>query len=317
MEPPSQRFTAETPGERLDRFLARVLDLPRNRVKGWILEGRVNAEGKIVTKASHALAQGNLVEVAPPGPAKDSRVIPEEGPLEVLYEDEDLIVLDKPPGLVVHPGAGNLTGTLVHRVVAHYPEMASVGGPGRPGIVHRLDQGTSGVMVLARTTTAYRSLSEAFAQRRVVKTYLAIAYGRFRQSSGRIDTPVGRHPQRRKEMAVRPSGKRALTHFKVLECLEGLSVVEVDLGTGRTHQIRVHLKSLGHPLVGDPTYGEKRWKGQPRLQQRALRAFLRPALHAWKLGFSHPRDGREMLFEATVPEDLKALWSETTGRPWP
>jgi 23S rRNA pseudouridine1911/1915/1917 synthase len=195
--------------------------------------------------------------------------------------------------------------------------MAGVGGAGRPGIVHRLDQGTSGVMVVARTAPAYLRLSRAFAQREVEKRYLAIAYGAPAPAAGTIEAPIGRHPLRRKEMAVIPGGRPARTGYRTLVARAGISLVELDLGTGRTHQIRVHLKHLGHPLVGDPVYGEARWRGLPRPVQAPLRDFPRPALHAWRLRFPHPVTARPVEAEAPVPEDLRDLWERVTGEAFP
>jgi 23S rRNA pseudouridine1911/1915/1917 synthase len=302
-------------GERLDRHVAARLDVPRNQVQGWIRDGHVLVNGR-EAKASTPLANGDRIDCRPPEP-KEERVLPEEGELRILYEDADLVVLDKPSGLTVHPGAGRTSGTLAHFLLARYPEMAGVGGPGRPGIVHRLDQGTSGVMVVARTPGAYHRLSRAFAQREVEKRYLAIAYGAPSPAAGTIEAPIGRHPLRRKEMAVVPGGRPARTGYRTLAARAGIALLELDLGTGRTHQIRVHLKHLGHPLVGDPVYGEARWRSLPRPVQAPLRDFPRPALHAWQLRLSHPTMGEPMDFEAPVPADLRELWEGMTGERFP
>jgi 23S rRNA pseudouridine1911/1915/1917 synthase len=195
--------------------------------------------------------------------------------------------------------------------------MEGVGGPGRPGIVHRLDQGTSGVLAVARTPAAHVRLARAFAERKVEKRYLAIVYGEPSPPSGWIDAPLGRHAQRRKEMTVRQDGRPARTGYRTLATAAGISRVELDLHTGRTHQIRVHMKHLGNPLVGDPVYGEARWKGLPRTVQAPLRDFPHPALHAWRLAFAHPLDGRPLAFEAPVPADLRGLWQRVTGTAWP
>ena len=301
----------ETAGERLDRHVATRLDAPRNQVQRWIAEGLVRVNGR-QAKPSAVLAAGDRVACAPPAP-KEDRVLPEPGDLRVLHEDAELVVIDKPAGLAVHPGAGRATGTLAHRLLDRYPEMAGVGGPGRPGIVHRLDQGTSGALVVARTPAAYARLSRAFAAREVEKRYLAVAYGAPSPRSGVIEAPIGRHPQRRQEMAVRAGGRPARTGYRTLAAAAGISLLEMDLATGRTHQIRVHLKSIGHPLVGDPVYGEARWKGLPRAVQASLRDFPRPALHAWRLAFRHPETGERLAFEAPVPEDLRGLWETVTG----
>jgi 23S rRNA pseudouridine1911/1915/1917 synthase len=310
--PASWTVGPEGAGERLDRHVASRLDAPRNQVQRWIAEGLVRVNGA-AAKPSAAVAADDRVECSPPE-RKEERVTPEPGDLRVLHEDAEIAVLDKPAGLTVHPGAGRSTGTLAHHLLDRYPEMAGVGGPGRPGIVHRLDQGTSGVLVVARTPAAYARLSRAFAAREVRKLYLAIAYGAPAPPAGTIEAPIGRHPQERKQMAVRPGGRPARTHYRALAAAAGIALLELDLATGRTHQIRVHLKHLGHPLVGDPVYGEARWKGLPRAQQAALRDFPRPALHAWKLAFRHPATNEPLAFTAPVPADLRELWEGVTGR---
>jgi 23S rRNA pseudouridine1911/1915/1917 synthase len=306
--------TAEA-GERLDRALAARLDLPRNQIQKWIRDGLVLLNGR-ETKPSVELTANDRVDYEPPE-RRDDRVQPEAGDLDILYEDADLVVLNKPAGLTVHPGAGRTTGTLAHHLLARYPEMEGVGGPGRPGIVHRLDQGTSGVLVVARTPAAHLRLARAFAERRVEKHYLAIVYGSPAPPSGLIDAPLGRHAQHRKEMTVRGDGRPARTAYRTLAAQAGISLLDLDLLTGRTHQIRVHMKHLGHPLVGDPVYGEARWKGLPRPVQPPLRDFPRPALHAQSLSFRHPTDDRPLRFEAPVPEDLRRLWEAVTGGAWP
>lgn len=310
--PASWTVGPEGAGERLDRHVAARLDAPRNQVQRWIAEGLVRVNGA-AAKPSAVLSAGDHVECAPPE-RKEERVLPEPGDLRVLHEDAEIAVLDKPAGLTVHPGAGRSTGTLAHHLLDRYPEMAGVGGPGRPGIVHRLDQGTSGVLVVARTPAAYARLSRAFASREVRKLYLAIAYGAPAPAAGTIEAPIGRHPQERKEMTVRPGGRPARTHYRTLAAAAGISLLELDLATGRTHQIRVHLKHLGHPLVGDPVYGEARWKALPRARQAALRDFPRPALHAWKLAFRHPATDEPLAFTAPVPADLRELWEGVTGQ---
>jgi 23S rRNA pseudouridine1911/1915/1917 synthase len=282
-------------------------------VQRWIREGRVEIDGASAKPAA-TVAPGDRVCCRIPAATED-RVEPEPGDLTVLYEDRHLIVLDKPAGLTVHPGTGRPTGTLAHRLMARYPELAGIGGPGRPGIVHRLDHGTSGAMVVARTPEAYQKLARAFASRAVGKTYVAVVYGAPAASEGRIEAPIARHPARRREMAVVEGGRPALTLWRRLAAASGVSLLALDLATGRTHQIRVHLKSIGHPLVGDAVYGEARWKGLAARLHGPLRAFPRPALHAWRLAFEHPADGRPLAFTAAVPEDLRKLWEDVAGRP--
>jgi 23S rRNA pseudouridine1911/1915/1917 synthase len=315
-------------GERLDRHVAATCQLPRNQVQQWIRAGHVLLNGR-QAKPAEVVAPGDRVECEPPAPAPET-LVPEPGDLSVLYEDTDMVVIDKPAGLTVHPGAGRATGTLVHLLLARYPEMAGVGGPGRPGIVHRLDKGTSGVMAVARNPSAYQRLSRAFAGRAVMKRYLAIVYGKPAADSGVVDAPIGRHRERRREMTVRPDGRPARTGYRVLAARGGIALLELDLETGRTHQIRVHLKSIGHPLVGDPVYGEARWHGLPRPAQAPLRDFPRPALHAWRLALPVPpegepdpagagpgRSGSWHRFEAPLPEDLRQLWQDVAGEPFP
>ncbi|HEX6199085.1 MAG TPA: RluA family pseudouridine synthase [Thermoanaerobaculia bacterium] len=313
------RVPAEAAGERLDRHLAARLDEPRSQVQRWIRDGRVLLDGR-PTKPAAVLAGGEELAVAPPPPPA-SGLEPEEGDLTVLHQDEALIVVDKPAGLTVHPGAGRPTGTLVHRLLARFPELEGVGGPGRPGIVHRLDKDTSGVLVVARTPAAYRALQRAFSERGVDKRYLALVYGAPEPPQGEIDTAIGRHPEERKRMTVRPSAaagaRPALTRYRTLAAAAGVALLEIDLATGRTHQIRVHLKSVHHPIVGDPVYGEARWKGLPAPAQAPLRAFPRPALHAWRLAFAHPDTGARAAFEAPPPRDVRELWEEVTGTAFP
>jgi 23S rRNA pseudouridine1911/1915/1917 synthase len=310
-------LTVEVPaaaaGERLDRFLARILDRPRNQIQRWIREGRASLRGAPL-KPSHTVSGGEVLTVLPADEAERQTLEPESEELRVLYEDSDLAVLDKPADLSVHPGAGRSTGTLAHRILARYPETAAVGGPGRPGIVHRLDKDTTGALLVARTPAAYRALSEAFARRQIAKTYLAIVHGEPKAARGTIAAAIGRHPQRRREMTVRPSGRPAVTHYRVVDSAAGVAALELDLETGRTHQIRVHLKHLGHPLVGDPVYGEARWRALPRARQGPLRDFPRPALHAWRLALEHPTRGERMSFEAPIPADLRELWRRLSGR---
>ncbi len=306
----------EAAGERLDRFLARLYRLPRNQVQQWIRADRVRVDGR-PAKASHCLVAGERIECAALPKRSNREMVPESGELRMLYEDPHLAVLDKPAGLAVHPGAGRATGTLAHRLLARYPETASVGGAGRPGIVHRIDKDTTGVLVVARTERAYQRLSAAFAERRVEKRYLGLVYGRPEARQGRIERPISRHPRRRQQMAVHPAGRPARTDFECLESASGISILELRLVTGRTHQLRVHLKALGHPLVGDPTYGEARWRGLPRRQQAPLERFERPALHAWRIAFAHPVSGHRLELEAPVPEDLIDLWREVTGKDFP
>lgn len=314
--PITVRVSEAEAGTRLDRLLADRLRLPRNQIQKWIRAGRVTLAGRPV-KASQVATVGESLVCDPPPRELDHGIEPEAEELVILHQDADIVVLDKPAGLVVHPGAGRGRGTLAHRLLARFPEMAEVGGPGRPGIVHRLDKDTTGVLIVARTPAAYQRLSTAFAERRVDKRYLALVYGVPAEPAGRIDRPIGRHPRRRQQMAVQSGGRAARTRYRHLDSAAGVSLLELGLETGRTHQIRVHLKSLGHPLIGDPVYGEARWKALPRERRAPLRRFARPALHAWRLRLDHPATGATCCFEAPPPADLRELWSEATGRGFP
>jgi 23S rRNA pseudouridine1911/1915/1917 synthase len=300
-----------TAGERLDRHLAERLGVPRSQVQRWIEAGRVRVGGA-TARASTRVDAGIAIDWDEPEPVVET-LVAEEGDLVVLYEDDQLLAIDKPAGLTVHPGAGRTTGTLVHRLLARYPELGGIGGPGRPGIVHRLDQGTSGVMVVARTSAAYHRLARDFAERRVHKHYLAVCHGAL-EAARAIDAAIGRHATRRKEMTVRADGRPAITRVRPLDQVAVASLLEVELLTGRTHQIRVHLKSVHHPLVGDPVYGEARWKGTIGAARALLRDFPRPALHAWRLRLPHPAGRGELALAAPVPPDLAGLWRGLGGR---
>lgn len=308
----SWRVGEDEAGVRLDRAVASRLDLPRNQIQEWIRSGHLTLDGAAQPKPGHLLRPGEEIAWAPPLRV-DSRVEAEAGELRLLYEDGDLVVLDKPAGLTVHPGAGQSTGTLVHRLLARFPEMEGVGGPGRPGIVHRLDKGTSGVIVVARTPESYRALTAAFAARRIEKHYLAIVHGTPKEARGTIEAPIGRHASERKKMTVRADGRPAITRYRTLASTAGLALIELELLTGRTHQIRVHLKHLRHPIVGDTTYGEARHRELAAVPGRAVRSFPRPALHAWRLAFEHPRSAAPMRFEAPLAEDMRLLWLALAG----
>jgi 23S rRNA pseudouridine1911/1915/1917 synthase len=308
----SLRIPAEAAGQRLDRFLAEHFASPRNQVQRWLREGLFHVDGA-EAKAAHVLRPGEVVSGEPPAAASRETLTAEPGALRVLFEDADLVVLDKPAGLTVHPGAGRTSGTLAHRLLHAYPEIAGVGGPGRPGIVHRLDKDTSGVLVVARSARAYQVLARAFANRRVRKVYDALVYGAPQPREGEIAAPIARHATRRKEMAVRAAGRPARTGYRTLAAAGGIAWLEIDLHTGRTHQIRVHMKHLRHPLIGDPVYGEARWKSLPRGAHATLERFPRPALHARQIAFEHPTSGATVTFRAPVPDDLIALWTAIAG----
>jgi 23S rRNA pseudouridine1911/1915/1917 synthase len=281
-------------GTRLDQFLAaHVTALSRSRLQALIRDGHVTVNGATV-KPGAKLRSGDAVALAEPPPAP-SGTEAEDIALDILFEDDDLIVLNKPPGMVVHPAAGNWAGTIVNALLHHCPALSGIGGTQRPGIVHRLDKETSGCLVAAKNDAAHQALARQFAGREVTKIYLALAAGKFARLSGKIDAPIGRHPVHRKKMTVvKPDrGRTAQTDYRVLgPCANG-TLVECTLHTGRTHQIRVHLKHLGHPILGDDTYGQRG-------------SFPRQMLHAWKLGFTHPRTGERMNFQAPIPPDFLA-----------
>jgi len=294
-------------GLRLDRFLAAAgHGWSRSQVTRWITDGHVQRNGR-PAKPAQLVQPGDEIEVAPPPPSP-SELLPQEIPLDVLYEDEHLIVINKPPGLVVHPAAGNPDGTLVNALLAHCHDLSGVGGVERPGIVHRLDKDTSGVLVAAKSDAAHRALSLAFRWRTTDKRYLAVTYGSFEGDEGVVDAPIARHPEERKRMAVVPGGRPARTLYQVRERFTGCALVECRLVTGRTHQVRVHMAHVGHALVGDPTYSGRQWRTIPDPETAAAcRDFPRQALHAWKLTVAHPATGEPMTFEAPLPADMRGL----------
>jgi 23S rRNA pseudouridine1911/1915/1917 synthase len=229
-------------------------------------------------------------------------------PLDILFEDQHLIVINKPPGLVIHPAAGNPDGTLVNALLAHCRDLSGVGGVERPGIVHRLDKDTSGVLIAAKSDAAHRGLSLSFRWRTTDKRYLAVVYGIPKADEGVVDAPIARHPSERKRMAVVPSGRSARTLYWVRERFPGCALVECRLVTGRTHQVRVHMAHIGHALVGDPVYAGRQWRAIEDPALAALcRDFPRQALHAWKLTITHPATGEPMTFEAPIPADIASL----------
>jgi len=290
-------------GARLDRWLAESLpDLSRSRIQHLIAGQHVTVNGA-ATKASHRLHGGETIEIdVLPLPPDD--LVPEPIALTVLHEDDHVLVIDKPAGMVVHPGAGNATGTLAAAALAHAPAIAGVGGPRRPGIVHRLDKDTSGVLVMAKTRAAYEGLTAQLVERSVTRRYVAVVHGRVGLTAGVVDAPMGRDPSHRQRMAVRPAGKgkRAVTHYRVVERFPHFTYLELRLETGRTHQIRVHMASLGHPIVGDRTYG--RSHGKQPIASEGL------ALHAVTLAFLHPISQKRLEFTAAFPLRLERLLSQ-------
>ncbi len=286
---------------RLDRLVATLPGVgTRSRAKQLIDLGLVRVAGE-VRKTAHQVRSGVevVVEIPPPEP---SRVEPEPLPLRILYEDEHLLAIDKPPGLVVHPAPGARRGTLVNALVHRIGTLAGVGDPERPGIVHRLDRDTSGVLLVARTAAALEALAKQFRSRSIDKRYLAIVRGSLKPASGMIDRPIGRHPRERQRMSVRSRrGRAAVTHWTVLERLPGATLVRLRPETGRTHQLRVHLAALGHPILGDRVYGVRRAvaAGGP--------TYARQALHAAEIGFAHPASGERIVVRAPLPADLETI----------
>lgn len=300
-------FSAERDGERLDVFLARMAiqgdPLSRSRIQKLITDGNVTVDGK-PAKASLRLAAGAAVAVELPEP-EATDIAPENIPLDILYEDEDVIVVNKARGMVVHPAAGVSSGTLVNALLAHCKDLSGINGALRPGIVHRLDKDTSGVMIAAKNDTAHRSLAEQIQEKTAKRVYWAILTGNIREEEGVIHGAIGRNPKDRQKMAVvRENGKDATTNFRVLERFGAYTLAECRLMTGRTHQIRVHMSYIGHPVLGDPKYGAKKCPFSIEGQ----------ALHSKTLMFTHPRTGEKMEFEAPLPEDMQMILDELRGK---
>jgi 23S rRNA pseudouridine1911/1915/1917 synthase len=295
-------------GQRLDAWLARELPaLSRSRLQALIEDGRVLVDGS-PARPSVRMRPGQAVRVDVPAPVP-AEPQPEDIPLSVAHEDAHLLVVNKPAGLVVHPGAGNARGTLVNALLRHVKDLSGVGGVVRPGIVHRLDRGTSGLLVVAKDDETHRSLVRQFAGRTVEKEYVALVLGSPARASGEIDSPIGRDPVHRKKMSVRaPRGREARTSWRVVERFDGSALLRVRIHTGRTHQIRVHLASIGHPVAGDAVYGGARALPSRRAAAREAYASLdRPALHAARLSFTHPATGERLSFEAPLPPDVEAV----------
>lgn len=294
-------------GKRLDQVLAEMFpDYSRSRLKDWILQGSVTLDGKVIDKPREKLFGGEQVEIAAEIEIQE-RHQAQEIALNIVYEDEHILVINKPADLVVHPGAGNADGTVLNALLSHAPEIASVP---RAGIVHRLDKDTTGLMVIAKTIPAQTHLVEQLQAREISREYEAVVYGTM-VAGGLVDAAIGRHPTKRTSMAVRETGKSAVTHYRIIKKFRAHTHLRLKLETGRTHQIRVHMSHLRHPLVGDPLYG-----GRPRLPKAAgqdmvdmLRGFRRQALHAAQLELVHPDTGDWMSWQAPLPEDMVSLLS--------
>jgi 23S rRNA pseudouridine1911/1915/1917 synthase len=288
-------------GRRLDEVVATLAGTSRAQAARWAEEGRVAVDGRPRPKA-HRLRGGERLTWTPPEAPPPGGPVAEDRPLAVRYEDDRLLVVAKPAGLVVHPGPGHPTGTLVNALLGRPQTSLSAGGGAadRPGIVHRLDKDTSGLLLVAKDDATHLALARDLAAHRVERRYLALVQGRLPADTGTVDAPVGRHPRDRRRMAVVPGGRRAVTHWRVLETFPAVQLAEATLETGRTHQVRVHLASLRHPLVGDRTYG-----ADPTLAARL--GVPRPFLHAWRLAFTHPSDGHRVDLTEPLPSDLQAV----------
>jgi 23S rRNA pseudouridine1911/1915/1917 synthase len=302
---------ADHEGERLDAFLAGVLpDRSRSQIQRLIKEGLVTGPGGPLRPSMHVRAGQLFTITLPPQPAEVAA--PEDLPLTILYQDSDVVVLDKPAGMVVHPAAGHAGGTLVNALLHHVDDLSGIGGELRPGIVHRLDRGTSGVMVAAKNDASHRELARQFHDREVEKEYIALVWGVV-QAGRRIDEPIGRDPGNRQKMSTRARRARsAVTRVTKAEHLRGVSLLHVAIATGRTHQIRVHLSAIGHPIVGDSTYGGVHRHVADDV--RPVQRLERPFLHAARLAFAHPSDRRPMTFESPLPDDLRSVIDEIRRR---
>lgn len=275
---------------RLDVIAAEMGECSRSQAAKWIEQGLCRVNEIVRSKPGYGVAPGDNVELTVPDPV-ELTVEKEDIPLEILYEDEDVAVVSKPCGMVVHPAPGNETGTLVNALLYAMDDLSGIGGVKRPGIVHRLDKDTSGLLMIAKNDQAHESLSEQLRERTMDKRYLAVVEGEMKEPSGRIEQPVARSKKDRKKMAIDPEGRYALTEWTLKENLRGAALLEVHILTGRTHQIRVHMQSIHHPVAGDPIYGAKNGVKAPRLM-----------LHAWRLSFTHPRTGERLSFCAEPPE---------------
>jgi 23S rRNA pseudouridine1911/1915/1917 synthase len=307
MPPLRLEVAADQAGERLDRYLSAVVPgQSRSQIQRLIEQGHVSVAGR-QARANLAVRTGDQITIEVPEPSPAAPVA-ENIPLTIAYEDPDLVVVDKPAGMVVHPAAGHDSGTLVNALLHRITDLSGIGGELRPGIVHRLDKGTSGLMVVAKNDRAHEALSRQFAEREVEKEYAALVWGVV-QAGRRIDLPIGRDPNDRQKMSARSRRARhAVTRITRVKHLRGVTLCQVAIHTGRTHQIRVHLSAIGHPIVGDATYGGRRARVAADL--RPVLTLERPFLHAYRLVFKHPADGRKMEFESPLPSDLQHVLDE-------
>lgn len=299
-------ISEEDSGVRLDKYLVnRRVDLTRSRIEGLIESGNVKVNDR-GSKTGYRVKSGDMISLQEPE-LLPLETLPQDIPLNIVYEDEWLLIVDKPAGLVVHPAPGNRAGTLVNALLYHCRDLAGVGGVERPGIVHRLDKDTSGLLMIAKNDVAHSGLTRQLQAREVKRLYRAICLGVIKQDSGRIEAAIGRHPVDRKKLStVTKRGREAVTEFRVLERFEGSTLLELKLRTGRTHQIRVHLASLKYPVLGDPLYGGKGRSGIGKKELEAMAILRRQALHAQVLGFVHPGNGRYLEFFSPLPQDIQA-----------
>ena len=302
----TRKVTEGEVGLRLDSLLATDPAISRSAAARLIEEGAVTVNGEL-PKRRYLVRCGDLIEVSLPEP-EPAEALPEDIPLSVVYEDADIIVIDKPKGMVVHPAPGNPSGTLVNALLYHcHGELSGIGGIERPGIVHRIDKDTSGLLVAAKNDAAHHTLCAALERHEVRREYRALVNGGFRDDGGTVDLPIGRHPTDRKRMAVLREGmgrsREAITHFRVLERFSGITYLALELETGRTHQIRVHMSHLSHPLLGDEVYGG----GHTPFERRHAALLSGQCLHAARLHLRHPRTGEEMTFESPLPEEFSRL----------
>ncbi len=297
--------TVEDVGKRIDKFVAERCDLTRSAIQKYIENANILVNKRKVSK-SYVIKEGDSVEIEIPEPS-DAEILAENIPIEIVYEDDDLLVVNKPKGMVVHPAPGNYTGTLVNALLYHCKgRLSGINGVIRPGIVHRIDKDTSGLLIVAKNDFAHNSLAEQISTHSFLRSYEAVVNGGFREMSGTVNAPIARHPVDRKKMAVVTGGREALTHWEVLSAYRGYTHIKCLLETGRTHQIRVHMAHIGHPLFCDTVYGG----GRSKLEEVNEKLIRGQCLHARCIGFIHPRDNREMYFESEPPEYFKLLLSK-------
>ncbi len=283
---------------RIDKYLPTCYtEMTRSELKKYFDEEKVKVNGKVV-KPSYKVENGDLIEIEELDDVL-STVIPENIPLDIVYEDDDVLVVNKPSGMVVHPAPGHVTGTLVNALMYHYKSLSTISGENRAGIVHRIDKDTSGLLIVCKNNYSHRIISEQIKDKKAKRTYWAIVTGSIGHNLGKIDAPIGRDPDNRQKMAVVATGKSAVTHFKVIDRFRNFTLVELDLETGRTHQIRVHMAYINHPVVGDPLYGVKKQVNE-----------FGQYLHAKKIGFYHPRTNEYMEFEVSLPKEFQELLNE-------